>query len=140
VSQERNKELVRRYLDEVWKKGNIDGTESYFTPEYRRHFGPTAPPLDIQGQAARLRGFRTAFPDVDLEIDDDMIAENDRVAFRFTLRGTHEGPFQGIEATGARISAIGVDIVRLEGGLLAEHWGGVDVNSIVQQLRAAPSS
>lgn len=56
------------------------------------------------------------------------------MAFRFTMSGTHSGPFQGIEPTGKRISVPGLDLVRLKDGLLTEHWGGADLNLLKAQL------
>jgi predicted ester cyclase len=95
--------------------------------------GPGIDPLDIEGQRVRLQSFRSAFPDAGLEIE-EMLAEGDLVAFRFTMSGTHQGPFQGIEPTGAKISVPGLDLVRLRDGLLTEHWGGADLNALKAQL------
>lgn len=135
MAEAENKDLVRRYLEDVWGKGDIDGSAAYLTPDYRRHVGAGLTPLDSAGQQQRLNGFRSAFPDVSLQIE-DMLAEDDLVSFRFTLRGTHEGAFQGIEPTGVKVKVSGLDMVRIEDGLLAEHWGGADLHSIRQQLSA----
>jgi steroid delta-isomerase-like uncharacterized protein len=133
LSTEKNKSTVRRYLDEVWNRGAIAASDAYLAPDYRRHIGPGADPLDIEGQRMRLQSFRRAFPDVSLEIH-EMLAEDDLVAFRFTMSGTHNGPFQGVEPTGAKISIPGLDLVRLRDGLLIEHWGGADLNALKGQL------
>ncbi len=133
MSTEQNKQTVRRYLDEVWNLGRIDASAAYLAPGYLRHGAPGTEPLDIEGQRVRLQGFRTAFPDVSLVIE-DMVAEGDMVAFRFTMSGTHHGPFQGIGPTGRRISVPGLDLVRLKDGLLTEHWGGADLNVLRGQL------
>ncbi|MDQ4149494.1 MAG: ester cyclase [Actinomycetota bacterium] len=129
-----NKRLVRRYLDEVWAKGNIEGSASFLSPGYRRHVGPLSPPLSREGQIQRLHAFRNGFPDARVTIE-DILGEGDRVAFRFMLRGTHEGVFQEIEPTGIRVEAPGLDIVRIEDNRLAEHWGGVDLSVLLAQLR-----
>lgn len=133
MSTEENKATVRRYLDEVWNRGDIDASDAYLAPDYRRHIGPGTEPLDVQGQRVRLQSFRTAFPDVSLEIE-EMLAEGDLVAFRFTMSGTHQGVFQGITPTGAKVSVPGLDLVRLRDGLLTEHWGGADLNALKAQL------
>lgn len=133
MSIERNKAVVRRYLDEVWNKGNIDGSAAFLAPDYRRHAGPGTDPLDIEGQRVRLHGFRAAFPDARLVIE-DIIAEGDLVAFRFTMSGTHRGPFQGVAPTGRQVRVPGLDLVRLRDGLLVEHWGGADLASLRAQL------
>ncbi|MGQ0679338.1 MAG: ester cyclase [Actinomycetota bacterium] len=133
MAEHANRDLMRRYLEQVWGKGDIGGSAAYLTPGYRRHVGAGIAPLDPVGQQERLQGFRTAFPDVTLQIE-QMIAEGDVVAFRFILRGTHRGPFLGIEPTGRVVEVSGMDMVRFEAGLLAEHWGGADIHSIRQQL------
>ncbi|MEX0790447.1 MAG: ester cyclase [Actinomycetota bacterium] len=133
MSTEENKQTVRRYLDEVWNKGRIEASAAYLAPGYLRHMGPGTDPLDIEGQRVRLQGFRSAFPDVSLVME-EMLAEGNLVAFRFTMSGTHRGPYQGIEPTGRRISVPGLDLVRLQDGLLTEHWGGADLNSLKGQL------
>lgn len=133
LSIEQNKQTVRRYLDEVWNQGRIEASAAHLAPEYLRHTGPGIPPLDIEGQRVRLQSFRSAFPDVHLEIE-EMVAEGDLVAFRFTMWGTHRGTFQGIAPTGKRISVPGLDLVRLKDGLLTEHWGGADLHALKAQL------
>ncbi|HEX2148919.1 MAG TPA: ester cyclase [Actinomycetota bacterium] len=133
MSTEQNKQTVRRYLEEVWKRGRIEESAAYLAPGYLRHIGPGTDPLDTEGQKTRLEGFRTAFPDVNLQIE-DMVAEGDLVAFRFILSGTHRGAFQGIEPTGKTVSVPGLDLVRLKDGLLTEHWGGADLNQLKAQL------
>ena len=135
MSIEDNKRLVRRYLEEVWGNGDIAASGRYLAPHYRRHVGPLSPPLSSEGQRQRLEAFRAAFPDIRIVVE-DMVAEGDRVAFRFTLRGTHRGEFHGVEPTGVEVEAPGLDIVRIENGLLAEHWGGADLNRLLTQLRA----
>ncbi|MEX2587609.1 MAG: ester cyclase [Actinomycetota bacterium] len=132
-SEEDNKRTVEDYLNQVWNEGRIEASDSFLDPAYRRHVGPASEPLDLDGQRVRLQSFRTAFPDARLRIE-EMIAEGDLVAFRFTLSGTHRGPFQGVEATGRRVEVPGLDLVRLKQGKLTEHWGGADLNLLKAQL------
>ncbi len=65
-----------------------------------------------------------------------MVAEGDLVAFRFTMTGTHLGPYQGIDPTGVRVKVPGLDLVRLRDGYLTEHWGGADLAILRAQLAA----
>ena len=65
-----------------------------------------------------------------------MFAADDRVAFRATIRGTHEGMFQGIAPMGRRVTFSVIDIVRIEQGRIIEHWGGPDMWDLLQQLGA----
>jgi len=135
MSAEVNKALVGQYLDEVWQKRNPAAVDEFLAPNYKRYLSPTASPLTLDGQRQRLAGFRAAFPDIQLTIE-DMFAEGDRVAFRSTIRGTHQGVFQGIAPTGKHVMVALIDVVRVENGKVVEHWGGPDLWDLLQQLGA----
>jgi steroid delta-isomerase-like uncharacterized protein len=135
MSAEDNKRLVRHYLAEVWEKGNLAVMDQLLAPNYRRYLNPRMAPLDAAAQRQRLAGFLAAFPDVALTVE-DLMADGDRVIFRATIRGTHLGPFQGIAPTGKAVTAMLLDVVRVEDGRLVEHWGGPDMLDILQQLGA----
>lgn len=139
MSSEDNKSLVQRYLDEVWQKGNLAAVDEFLAPHYRRYLSPTAEPLDVAGQKQRLAGFRAAFPDVRLTLE-DIFAEGDRVAFRSTMRGTHQGLFLGLAPTGRSVTVSLLDVIRVENGRLVEHWGGPDLLSLAQQVGAVISA
>jgi predicted ester cyclase len=68
---------------------------------------------------------REGFPDLSITIK-DVMAEGDRVAARVTMRGTHLGEFQGIAPTGKRVEVKAIDIFRISGGKIVEHWGHAD--------------
>ena len=82
-------------------------------------------------------GLVTAFPDIRFELD-DMIAEGDKVAVRFTFRGTHQGVFQGIAPTGKQITYSALEIDRFVGGKFIEAWIVSDTLGMMQQLGAIP--
>jgi steroid delta-isomerase-like uncharacterized protein len=133
-----NKALLRRYIEEVWHKSNTAALDDFLAPNYRRHVSATTPPLTLDGQKQRLAGFRTAFPDIELTLE-DVLAEDDRVAFRSTIRGTHEAEFQGIAPTGSRVTVALLDVVRIEDGRIVEQWGGPDMLDLLRQLGATVS-
>ena len=68
----------------------------------------------------------------------DVIAEGDRVVVRWTNSGTHVGEFAGVPATGGTFSIAGIDVYRVEGDLLAEHWHVVDQLAMLGQLGLLP--
>lgn len=133
MSTQANEQLLARYVREVWDKGDLDALERFLSPHFKRHVSPTLPPLDRDGQIERLRGFRSAFPDMTLTVE-DVVAGDDRVAFRSTISGTHRGSFAGRDATEKQITVGLVDIVRIEDGLFAEQWGGPDMSDLFRQL------
>ena len=130
---EENKALVRRVLAEVRHGWTPAVIEQFFAPDYRRHLSPTGPHLTGQEQRQRASRLRAAFPDADATLE-DILAEGDRVAYRLTIRGTHRGPFLGLPPTGRRVTVSLFAIVRIEGGKLAEEWGGLDQGDLLRQL------
>jgi steroid delta-isomerase-like uncharacterized protein len=138
VSAEENKALVRRYIEEVWDKKNSAALDEFLAVTYQRHISPNTIPLNHEGQKQRLAGIRTAFPDITLTLE-EIFAEGDRIAFRSTIRGTHQNIFQGIPSSGRQVTVSVLDIVRVEDGKIVEHWGGPDFLDWLQQLGAVVS-
>lgn len=134
-----NKRLLARYVAEVWEEGNVDAIGDFLSPGFQRHISPLLPPLDREGQIERVGGFREAFPDVMLVVE-EVTAEDDRVVFRSTMRGTHLGEFAGIQPTGQRVTVGLLDVIRIEDGQFAEQWGGPDVFDMLRQLGASYST
>lgn len=75
----------------------------------------------------------TAFPDLEVEIE-QLISEGNRVAVRYTGRGTHRGDLGSIPATGKRIEVAQADILLIENGLVVEGWYLPDLYALFQQL------
>jgi steroid delta-isomerase-like uncharacterized protein len=135
LSTEANKSLVTRYVDQVLNRGDMAVADQLLAPDYKRHVSATALPLTADAQKQRLGAIRAAFPDWHLTLQ-DMIAEGDRVAFRATIRGTHQGTFQKIAPTGKVVMVSALDVVRIENAKFVEHWGGPDLFDLLQQLGA----
>ena len=76
----------------------------------------------------------------DVDVLDEMVATDDHVAIRYTVRGTHESEFMGIAPTGKRIEAAAMQIARFEDGRVIERWGVTDQLGILQQLGAVVST
>ena len=89
----------------------------------------------------KLKGFagawRGAFPDWHSTFE-ELIAEGDRVAERWTGRGTHRGELQGIPPTGKRVEVPGSVFYRIVGGKIVGFRGQLDMMNLMQQLGAVP--
>jgi steroid delta-isomerase-like uncharacterized protein len=139
LSTQENKALARRVLEEMFNKGNLNLADEVFAPDYVDH--DPAMPEDIRGPEGfkeYVSIFRTAFPDIHLEIE-DQVAEGDKVVTRWTGTGTHEGDLMGIAPTGNKVTLPGMEIVRISGGKLAEGWEGYDSMVLMEQLGVMPS-
>ena len=88
--EEKNKALVRWWWEEVWVKGNVAATDGFVAPDYVDHPVPPGLPPGPEGMKQALTTYRTAFPDVKATLD-DIFAAGDRVALRWSARGTHRG-------------------------------------------------
>src|SRR3990170_943704 len=119
-----NKALLRRWFEEVWNKGRTAAIDEILATNAVVH-GLGA---DLHGPAgfkAFHSAYRDAFPDVKLQID-DLIAERDTVAVRWSGTGTHRGEGLGFAATGRQVRFSGMTFARVEGGKLAEGWNSFD--------------
>jgi predicted ester cyclase len=135
---ENNKNVVRRLVEEVWNKGNLNVADELFTPNYEHH--DTATPdlgRGAQGEKKRATLYRSAFPDFRLSID-ELLAEGETVVARCNCRGTHKGELNGIAPTGKSINISGISLVRFSGGKMAEGWINWDALGMMRQLGVAP--
>ena len=78
--------------------------------------------------------FFLAFSDIEATVE-DQVSENNKVASRITMKCTHTGDYQGIPATGKRISITYLDIACLRDGKIIEEWAEFDLLSIFNQLK-----
>ncbi len=135
MSAEDNKALYRRFMEEVFGKKNPGAIDQFIAPNCVDHAAPPGFPKGLEGAKQMLGMYLGAFPDVAVTIE-DMVAEGDKVVARFAIRGTHQGSFMGIAATGKRVAFSGIDIVRVSGGKIVEHWESFDQLGLMQQLGA----
>ena len=130
---DKNKELARRSLEEVWSKGDMAVVDEIYSDEYILHF-PFGPAYTgKEGVRGQVGEFRTAFPDWTEQLL-DIIAEGDRVVVRFLSTGTHKGEFNGIAPTGRRIALEEAAILRIKDRKIVEEWGFFDLFSLHRQL------
>ena len=138
MSTEDNKAIVRRLIEEGFNQRNLAIFDELYAPDFVYHLGSTA----IQGREPykqfTLMSF-TSFPDVRFTIE-DQVAEADEVVTRWTWRGTHQGPFQGIPPTGKHVMVTGVGINHFAAnGKIVENWTNMDVLGLLQQLGVVPA-
>ena len=136
---EENKAIVRRFIDEVINKGDLGVIDELVSPSMVDHSAPPGLPSGPEGTKQMLTMFRTAFPDLNGTLQ-GLLAEGDKVAVRYTTRGTHQGDFTGIAATGKQVTIEGIEIDRIEDGKVVEHWESMDMMALMQQLGAVPGS
>ena len=132
---EENKELVRRWFEEVWNKGRADAIEEMFDVNGIAHGLSDDPSQPIKGPTdfkPFYTTFREAFPNLKIVIE-DMVAEGDKVAARCSVHGKHEGDFMGKAATQSPVDITGIAIVRIENGKIVEAWNNFDFMTMYKQ-------
>ena len=128
MSTEENKAIVRRYVEEVWQKKDVEKLEEFYpSPDLVEQEGPAGQELpSLEDAKEYVRQVQAAFPDLSVTIE-DMIAEEDRVAVRTTWRGTYEGePIGGIDPTNETVTLSGNVIWRIVEGKVVHIWGTQD--------------
>ncbi len=131
--EQQNKDLMRKSFEE-WNKGNSGFFMEATTPDYV-YYSPSANPNPMSREDAveSVKALWKSFPDVSFYIE-ELIAEDDRLTTRFVFRGTHEGEFMGIPATGNKIEVSGIIISRIENGKFVEEWEEMDIMGLMVQL------
>ncbi len=137
MSVEENKALLRRYMEEILNKGNIDALDQFYAVDFVDHNAWPGIPPGIEGMRQTYNIIFSAFTNIHVTID-DMVAEEDKIVVRVTANAIHTGEFMGTPATGKRISIMEIRIYRIAGGKIVEHWGLMDTASLMQQLGNAP--
>jgi predicted ester cyclase len=128
-----SKSIYQAFVDDVLNGGRFELAEKYLDPVVVSHNPFPGQQPGIEGFVQALRAFRSAFPDLHARAT-HYIEEGDRVVGRFEVKGTHQGDFMGLAATGRPIHYEEIAIVRLAGGRIVEHWAVADALAIMQQL------
>jgi len=138
MSDQDNKALAHRLVDEVLNKGNLAAVDEYFAANFVDHDLPPGVPPTREGLKMLFTGFRAAFPDLHYTIEDE-IAAGDKVIHRVTGHGTMKGEFQGMPATGKHGMWNEMHISRFDGGKVVEHWAVVDQMGMLVSLGVMPA-
>jgi len=133
-----NKALVRRVFEEIWNRGNLEALDELFAPEHIGYDNKTGPVHGLEGAKQFFSTWLAAFPDAQFRIE-DQLAEGDKVATRWTARGTHQGHLQGMAPTSQPVTVTGITILRIADGKIAESWSNSDTLGMMQQLGVIPT-
>ncbi len=129
------KSVVLDYYARVWDQARPEDATALFAPDYVNHAGSRGILKGPAGIQANYSSLRAAFPDVAFSLD-DVLVDGDKVVVRYTMRGTHRGPFQGITASGRAVTVPGIGIYRVGDGQIQESWVMRDSLALLRQLGA----
>lgn len=121
MSVETNKASVRRFFEAVLPTGDVDAVEALVGSDFVDHNPTPGQPAGAEGIRHVVRNLHGAHPDLLITID-DLIGEGDRVAARWTLRGTQTGPLFGMPPSGERVENSTLVVFRFADGKVVERW------------------
>jgi steroid delta-isomerase-like uncharacterized protein len=137
MSEEENRALALRFVEEVYNQGNVDAIDAFVSDDFVRHgIGGTMRGTQIIRD--RATAVRIGFPDFHITIE-DVLTDGDKVVLRQTHTGTHLGEFAGVEPTGKPIQTTEISILRIEDGKIREGWVNVDQLTMLRQIGSLPS-
>jgi predicted ester cyclase len=129
---DQNIAVVKRIFEGL-NSGNLGVLDEFVDPQLVDHSTLRAPKTGAEGLKQRLAGFVHAFPDLEFRIH-TIFGAGDMVTLIWSLQGTHENQFLTIPPTGKRVHITGINVERLTGGKLVEHWSIPDNIALFEQL------
>ena len=133
MAEEENKAVVRRFFEELLSTDIFAVADEILSSDFRFYFAGSPDPMNLEQYKEFLVARRAAFPDRRFVVE-DIIAEEDKVSARFTMRGTHKGEFRGLAPSGREVTMSGIDMIRLAEGKMVEDRVEVDQLGMMQQL------
>jgi steroid delta-isomerase-like uncharacterized protein len=139
MTTEANKAVMQRFTEFINTASEKLATE-LVSPNAIFHVpGRPEPMRGPAGYLAIIGMMRSGFPDIQWTLE-DTVAEADKVAARFTMRGTHQGAFFGVPPTGKKIEVQAMNFYRFSSGQIVEEYGQPDLLGLMQQIGAIPSN
>lgn len=126
-----NKELIERSCDAMNEKDRETFMELQ-DPEIVHHQGPEVL-YGVEAVTNQVWSALEVFPDLTVT-PEKILAEDDLVAMRYTVTGTHEGEFNGIKPTGNESTVSEMKLYRITDGKIAEVWAAADQLGLLTQL------
>ncbi|MFF2031157.1 ester cyclase [Arthrobacter sp. NPDC058192] len=129
--------LIERFYKEVIESGNLALIEELAADNLVNHeAGLPGQPPGKEGVRYFVSAMRSAFPDIKVKEFEPTLSDGNLEACHVVLTGTHRGDLGGIPASGKSVEFDCTDIIRVEDGKVAEHWGTTDNLSLMQQIGA----
>lgn len=130
---EKNKETIRRLYEDLLNHGELELLDQVIADDYIGIYGQKGP----QAFAETIRGLRQGFPDIQWTIE-DLVAEGDRVAARWTWQATHQNAFRGFPASQQRVTDKAIAIYQFKNNKIIHAWIETDRLGVLQQIGAVP--
>jgi predicted ester cyclase len=140
MSTEQNKAVIQRLFSEFWNQKNVAVIDELFAPDFVAHRSGRPVLQGATSMKPMVEGVTRTFGDDCYSTIDALIAEDDHVVARWTLRGAQRGEWRGIAPTGKPVTITGITIHRIANGKIAELWAEEDWLGLMQQIGGLPAS
>ena len=138
LTAEENKGTIRRFW-EGFNAHNLDVWDEVCTANFLNHDpGLPTPHADLPTLKQSIGGLLAAFPDM-RSSEEDLIAEGNKVVVRRIFRGTHQGPFMGVDPTDKEVVFTATFTAHLNGGKIEEQWVNFDALGLLRQIDGIPA-
>jgi len=121
-----NKELIRRFVEEIENTGDVSTIGEFIDENYVEIYEGKPYPVGIQGAIDHVLGVRRVHPDMKMTIE-NQIAEDDWVVTVYTVRGTFENEWFGMKPNGKMVKYTGVNVDKIKDGKIVEHGGAANL-------------
>jgi steroid delta-isomerase-like uncharacterized protein len=136
---ENTKEAIRRAMLAAFNQGSLEALDEVFSQDMMdKSVAATSSQSRLEDFKQRIAGHRAGLPDITMTIH-EMVMDGDQVAYRWAMKGTHTGTWLGRPATNKTVDISGMNLERLSGGKIVEHYSFPDMLKALQQLGLVPS-
>jgi len=139
MSLEHLKDAIRRAGEEAWYHGNMDLMDQVYAADYVSHRPPFPSIQGLEAVKQFVAAARQGYSDIQVDYE-EMIAEGDTMAYRYTMRMKHTGvsPSLPIPPTGKDLTLQGCVVVHIREGQVVEEFEYSDYLGYLQQLGVVP--
>ncbi len=135
---EENKAIFRRLLEEFWVLGKLDVADELLAPDFTYHGSGAEEPLDLEVYKRETMEYVSSCSDIQATVE-DIVAEKDKVAVRYTRSGIHTGGLLGAPPTDKRLTIRLIAILRIADGKIVDEWDVYDSLDMNRQLGLIPA-
>ena len=138
MSPDEHKAIIREHVEVLFNQHRVDRTDETVAPDYLDHAPLPGQVPGLAGAKQKWAMYLAGVPDMRATVE-ELVAEGDKVAVRWTVEGTQRGELLGIPPTGKHARFCGISIYRLAEGKIAEQWEQWDRLDLLQQLGVLPA-
>ena len=130
------RDIAIRWFEEVWNKGRLEAIDELATEDAKSYGFPQPESVLTRDEFREyIMEFRQSFTHVHISVD-ETVAEDERVAVRWTGTMKHTGSGLGFAPTGRLVNVHGMSLLHLRGDLICAGWNALDLGSVVMFLSA----